>query len=98
MKIKKGVELDGISTNITKIFHIIEFFLKSHGQELVITSGLEGEHKKDSKHYTGEAIDVRTWDLVNKQDCCTRIREALGDEYDVVLESSHIHIEYDPND
>jgi hypothetical protein len=96
MRIKEGVKLDGIQTTITKTFHIVEFFLNSHGQEMWITSGLEGEHMKDSKHYTGEAIDVRIWDLINKQDCVTKIREALGTDYDVVLESSHIHIEYDP--
>ena len=96
MRIKEGVKLDGISTDITKIFHIVEFFLNSHGQEMWITSALDGEHMQGSKHYSGEAIDVRIWDLINKQDCCTKMREALGNNYDVVLESSHIHLEYDP--
>lgn len=96
MRIKEGVKLDGIQTSITKTFHIIEFFLRSHGQEMWITSALDGKHKEGSKHYTGEAIDLRIWDLINKQDCVTLIQEALGNDYDVVLEPSHIHVEYDP--
>ena len=97
MRIKEGVKLDGISTDITKIFHIVEFHLNRHAQEMWITSALDGEHMPGSKHYSGEAIDVRIWDLVNKEDCVTKIQESIGDDYDVVLEASHIHIEYDPD-
>ena len=65
-----------------------------------ITSGNDSTHMKGSKHYTNEAFDVRTLNLIDGRDAAklwtTRIREALGLKYQVVLEKDHIHVEYDP--
>jgi len=55
-----------------------------------------------SYHYKGLAVDIRLpskyIDNVPSIDLnlANNIRNALGSEYDVVLESSHIHVEYDP--
>jgi hypothetical protein len=53
-----------------------------------------------SKHYDGKAFDFRTWGLSSKQqqEFCDRCAEALGDEFDVVLESDHLHVEWDPKE
>lgn len=71
------------------------------GEECVITSLNDGEHSGNSKHYTGEGIDIRTRHLSFMEEQLYYLRiatrlEPLG--YDIVLESSprHIHIEYDP--
>lgn len=96
MRIKEGVELDGISTNITKTWHIVEYYLAKYGQEMWITSGLEGIHKQGSKHHSGEAVDLRIWDLEDPDRCVMEMSAILGPDYDVVLESTHIHLEYDP--
>ena len=62
--------------------------------ELVITSGKDGVHGKNSLHYEGKAIDLRTWNVLDN--LVKRIRVQLGAEYDVILEKDHIHIEWDP--
>ena len=80
-------------------------------QGVVVTSGTEGQpgdgvHKHDSLHYTGNAFDCRIWvfkkvstgatDMTKVKAVAKQIREALGKDYDVLVESDHIHIEYDP--
>lgn len=76
------------------------FFLQV---DFVITSGCEdtARHMAESKHYTYEAIDCRSRDLVSQSKkilAFDMIRLSLGVDFDVVLESDHIHIEYDPKD
>ena len=95
MKIKEGVILSE-SSAIPIALQIIEPILKKHGQELVITSMMDGQHMTGSKHYEGQAVDLRIWDLHHKDSCVSKMRTALGENYDVVLESDHIHLEYDP--
>lgn len=69
------------------------------GREALITTARDGEHMKTSLHYKGRALDLRTKDvadavLVHYRD---NLAEALGDDWDVVLERTHIHVEFDPN-
>ncbi|MCO7225915.1 D-Ala-D-Ala carboxypeptidase family metallohydrolase [Pleionea sp. CnH1-48] len=71
---------------------------QSFDKPLVITSANDGHHSKNSKHYRGDAIDIRTRHLTSEeeQEIVTQLRHCLGRDYDVVQESNHIHIEYDP--
>jgi hypothetical protein len=64
-----------------------------------ITSADDSKHMAGSFHYLGLALDFRSYywlvhiapfELANK------LAVVLGDEFDVVLEKDHIHIEYDP--
>jgi|APSaa5957512535_1039671.scaffolds.fasta_scaffold10843_6 hypothetical protein len=67
-------------------------------RDAVITSGRDGVHSQTSLHYEGKALDLRTRDL--DTDTVTKyaqaLRQCLGDDYDIVIESDHIHVEYDP--
>jgi hypothetical protein len=70
--------------------------------DMLITAGTDGRHMKGSKHYTHEALDIRTHHLsaVDRSNLLTAIRRRLGGDYDVVLESlgqphEHAHIERD---
>tara|TARA_Y100000310_G_scaffold312514_1_gene359886 strand:- start:1701 stop:2024 length:324 start_codon:yes stop_codon:yes gene_type:complete len=67
-------------------------------REAIITSAVDRKHKRGSKHYSGQAIDLRSGDLDAAQiaNLAELLINALGDEFDVVVESTHIHIEYDP--
>jgi hypothetical protein len=76
---------------------------KKYGYTPVMTSGLDGKHRKDSLHYSGYAEDWQTKDLPdNKKYLMVKeVRAALGSQYDVLLEydglpDEHLHIEYDP--
>lgn len=86
VQIKKAINLaDAVSKGI-------------NSKEIVITSGLDGKHGAKSLHYTGNAFDIRTWIYTEAEieQLMKDIKELLGKDYDVVLESDHIHIEYDP--
>lgn len=97
MKFKNGVILE-VNKEISKIFPVIDQIWKDHGQEAVITAGIDGKHMSGSKHYKGDAIDLRTRYFTELEviSVIGALREKLGNDYDIVLHSTHIHIEYDP--
>ena len=69
------------------------------GRAVIITAGREGLHSKTSLHYKGRAIDIRINDIPTRDEVVAyhaAIIQALGKGYDVVLEKTHIHIEWDP--
>jgi len=64
----------------------------------VVTCARDGEHSKKSLHYEGRAVDIRTSTLFStdaKTQFRDRIRAVLPSTFDVVLESDHLHVEYD---
>lgn len=70
--------------------------------EMVITSANDShdKHGEDSLHKKGRACDYRTWfiDPLKLVEFAEKARALLGRDYDVVIEQSHLHIEYDPSD
>lgn len=93
--------MKGIKPEITMIFPmVIDIF---HPWDTVITSGTEPEskHMDGSLHYTGYAIDLRTKHIDDKRAIpaiVVRLKTSIGPEYQFVLESDHIHIEFDPKE
>lgn len=63
----------------------------------IVTSGSEGQHMAGSLHYVGKAVDLRTRDLSSLQvvQLIASLRAWLGEDFDVIDESNHIHVEYD---
>ena len=68
------------------------------GVDIVVTSGTDGKHIQGSKHYSGEALDLRTSNLTKEQiqGLIQELKKRLGTNYDIVLESDHLHVEFDP--
>lgn len=67
--------------------------------DITITSGTDGKHKVGSKHYSGDALDIRNFNFPSKNDqdmFIYRLKTRLGKDYDIILEKDHIHCEYDP--
>jgi hypothetical protein len=69
-----------------------------------ITSIEDGEHMPNSKHYTGEAFDIRLNDIAGAihSELAREVQAVAGDAYDVLheyhgTERDHLHIEFDPN-
>lgn len=64
-----------------------------------VTSGNDGQHMDGSKHYTDEALDFRTRDftLAQVHQWATAMRARLGVDYQVIVEPTHLHVEYDPS-
>lgn len=67
------------------------------GKEMVITAIFDGKHMEGSKHYAGNAFDMRRWDIGGKvKEFISALKTSLGTDYDVVNEATHIHVEFDP--
>ena len=94
----ESVNLTGLSTQMCFAILVAASIFLEYGKPTVITSANDGEHKRNSKHYRGDGIDFRTRHLTSdeEQSIVHAITTALGPDFDVVLESTHLHIEYDP--
>jgi hypothetical protein len=99
LKLKPGVEIACMSVwNLEGILTAHEVYVKE-GQTFTITSLTDGTHGPKSLHYKGRAFDLRTKDLkpnATPHGMAMKLRAALGGSYDVVVESDHLHIEYQP--
>ena len=98
MKVKPGVSLKHLKPQMLVALTAAELIWWGRGEELVITSGSDGIHAEHSLHYLGYALDFRThyFDPQVQEWIRDQLASALGDEYDVVLENTHMHVEYDP--
>ena len=67
------------------------------GYEPTITSAGDGVHKEGSRHYSGKAFDFRINDLpteISVKTWVNRIQASLGNDYFVLLEQDHIHVQW----
>ena len=101
MKIKDGVILAGLDIKMRPALMAADYIWKLHDQELVVTAGLDGAHSAGSLHYYGLALDLRTRYFEDDgAEAAVELQYELDKlcrgGYDVVLHSSHIHVEYDP--
>jgi len=93
------VLLDGVTDNMLQAALIIDAIMQRYlGTEAVVTSAKDGVHGDNSLHYVGNAMDFRTRDMKPTMRKLMRdiIATKLGNDFDVVLESDHLHVEYDP--
>jgi len=91
---------------ISGMCKIYAYLVQELPYEPTITSIMDGKHMKGSLHYDGYAFDVRSWaDSSGKQlsqqekdDMAYNMRVILGKDWDVVVEGSHFHLEYQPEE
>lgn len=97
LKFKEGVQLT-ITKPINKLLEAVTVACGELGVDAVVTSGSDGKHMKESKHYLNHAIDLRIFHIVPERHhtLVQRCKELLGKDFDVVLEGDHVHLEYDP--
>lgn len=98
MKLKHSVRLLGIQPECVLGLLVAETVYRHHGEELTVTSLTDGRHIAKSKHYRGFAFDLRIRDVPasKHQHITSELKDALGTDWDVVLEQDHIHAEFDP--
>jgi len=96
MRLKSGVRILGIKPEILLAIMMAERAFRPN--EMVITSVTEGSHVRGSEHYTGNAFDCRIRDMseTRAREIAERIGVDLGNDFDVILETDHLHIEFDP--
>jgi len=99
--IKSGVDLRGLKPQLTIAYVVacMIYYRQIH-EWATITSASDGVHGPNSLHYSGNALDIRTRMLTagQKENVYKQLRIALGEQFDVILEADHIHIEFDPKD
>lgn len=95
--LKPGVRVAGLRPEILLAVVAAERVFEKAGVEIVITSCIDGKHSATgSLHYVGQAVDIRSRDIPAAEvpKIAARLRECLGEDYDVVIESNHFHVEF----
>ncbi len=95
MLVKAGVDISRLNREIRRSLSLVSAYFRLKSYELIITSTFEGVHSPGSLHYSNDAFDFRypeSYNTVNR----SGLTNELGDDFDVVFEKDHIHIEYDP--
>lgn len=100
MELKQGVKSMGIRPEIILAVFIASEVYKSFEIDFIITSISDGKHaQQHSLHYSGNAFDIRIKNIPDKKiidSVFLEIRKRLTKDYQVILEPTHIHIEYQP--
>lgn len=99
IKVKAGVYPFRLCVIIAAVANVA----KDLPHDVVITSANDGKHMKGSKHYSYEALDIRTKNFPSaaaKRTFAEAVGKRLGASYQLILESEgltneHLHIEYD---
>ena len=106
--LKRGVKIEGIKPECILGIISVNAYFEKHNVDFWITSVKDGKHGENSLHYGGYAFDVRirnldgvdgsfsSEDIVLANVYAKELAELLGGLFDVVVESDHIHVEYDP--
>jgi len=102
LSLKPGVEISDLDLlmvdAIPKIVRVFDAF----GYRATITSGRDGEHMVGSLHYSGRALDWRTWADDHGTQIRASIKEKICEEIvrecprlQAIPEATHIHTELD---
>jgi hypothetical protein len=97
MRVKHGVDIFGIQPELVLGMLIVDAAFGAYGRDAVLTSVCDGKHSQRSLHYKGMAFDVRTRDVPedDQDSIVDLIRANLPKDWDIVLETTHLHVEYD---
>ena len=96
---KAGVE--NLRPEIAFAVRVVDEVLTGRGIKVaVLTFGENGVHSRGSLHPKNRAVDIDwpPWKQTPHLGPGIRleVKAKLGRDYDVVLEDTHLHIEYDP--
>jgi hypothetical protein len=100
VRVKDGVQFAKIAPlgfEILAAFNTVSDILQ---RDLTVTGGTDGNHMEGSRHYSGEAYDLRSKDMnaAEKQTLCNYLESTLGPDFLVLLEDTggvneHIHVQ-----
>src|SRR5690349_11589925 len=100
LALKPGVTLLGLQPQTLLALVVAHALYDKRGVECVITAGNDGTHSETSEHYAGRAVDLRINNLpspiVDGRAIVSELTQALGRDYQVLLETDHIHLAYKP--
>ena len=96
IKKKHGVKMKGLKAPMIKPLSLANDLYVLCGRDLVISEGIAKRDGKKSLHPVGLAVDIRTRDLTHHQKSIvfSILLKQLGNDFDVIMYDTHIHIEY----
>lgn len=94
----KGARIAGIKPEMLVAIAVANEVFNQHGQDCVVTACTDGKHGDHSLHAFGYAVDLRTRSFAPEKinTIAQLIARRLSTEYDIVIESDHLHVEFDP--
>ena len=98
IRFKDDVKIFGIRPEIAMAIEVANGIYNQFGSDVTVTSVVDGTHSKTSLHYSGSAVDFRTRNLADHQvdTIVSWLKQFLTNEFDVVKERDHIHVEFQP--
>lgn len=98
LDIKDGVRLSGLQPEgIQIILYAARVWQWYDERALTVTSAVRDPGPLHSLHPHGLAVDLRRWTDTDPEQLVYALAMFLGDDYQVLLESDHIHVEFDPD-
>jgi len=93
---KRPVSMNGVQPELVMGLMLASTVYIDRGYRFVITD-LVSPRERRSFHPVGLAFDCRTWDVPKDkvEELVQALRDALGNEWDVVPYETHIHCEFD---
>lgn len=93
-----NVSAQSLSSQLLLVLFVATEAYRVNGFDCIVTSLNDSRHSKTSLHYSGNGGDLRIKgippSIVGK--IHAQIVDSLNQDYDVILEPNHIHIEYQP--
>ena len=89
------VDLSRLRFKARQALWLLVHLCELEGQSLVITHTFDGTHKEGSLHFKNRAFDM----LPPKREKALILSQAktmMGPDWDIIDETDHIHVEYDP--
>ncbi len=98
LQFKAGVHLLGLRPEMVAAMNVVASIYQERNLDCVVTSAVDGQHGRNSCHFKGCGLDFRTRNVhpSARNGLTEAIKSALGNEFDVVLEKDHLHVEWDP--
>ena len=97
----KTITIRGVSPEIVYAMNQVDLIGIPYDYMPTMTSCVDGKHSHTSLHYGGNAFDIRTRDMdldnIDIEQFAEDLRQRLpAKDFDVIVESNHIHVEYQP--
>lgn len=92
------IDLAPMCAQMNTALNVLNEILSGYSKDCTITCGAEGKHSRTSLHAAGRALDIRSRDLapLQQQQVKRAFNGALNNDFDIVIEKDHFHIEYQP--
>ena len=99
IELKAGVKFKQLNTHFASFINAVcrAWWICTPSVIPAITSGNDSKHMDGSLHYKDKAWDLRTNNLTGDkvEAIAHMLRTDLGPDWDVVIEKTHLHVEYD---